>query len=59
MKRSHCVCLFLIIMWPFQCCADEKWGDWKPHLAMILSNPSQRPDLDHKAVITLGDTLGK
>jgi hypothetical protein len=40
------------------CCADEKWGDWKPHLAMILSNPSQRPDLDHKAVITLGDTLG-
>jgi len=53
------MCLFLIIIWPFQCCADEKWGDWKPHLAMILSNPSQRPDLDHKAVITLGDTLGK
>ncbi|XP_023718368.1 uncharacterized protein LOC111870357 isoform X4 [Cryptotermes secundus] len=39
------------------CCADEKWGDWKPHLAMILSNPSQRPDLDQKAVVTLGDTL--
>ncbi|XP_069689503.1 protein transport protein Sec16A-like isoform X2 [Periplaneta americana] len=40
------------------CCADEKWGDWKPHLAMILSNPSQKPDLDRKTVITLGDTLG-
>lgn len=37
--------------------ADEKWGDWRPHLAMILSNTSQRPDLDRKAITTLGDTL--
>jgi len=42
-----------------QSCADEKWGDWKPHLAMILSNPSSRPELDFKAITTLGDTLGK
>ncbi|XP_049846042.1 protein transport protein Sec16A-like isoform X1 [Schistocerca gregaria] len=40
------------------CCADEEWGDWKPHLAMILSNSTQRPELDHKAITTLGDTLG-
>ncbi|CAG2067370.1 unnamed protein product, partial [Timema podura] len=40
------------------CCADEKWGDWRPHLAMILSNCSQRPDLLRRAVIILGDTLG-
>lgn len=36
---------------------DEKWGDWRPHLAMILSNTSQRPDLDRKAITTLGDSL--
>lgn len=39
------------------CIADEKWGDWRPHLAIILSNPTQRPDLDCRSVITLGDTL--
>nr|CAD7455561.1 unnamed protein product [Timema tahoe] len=37
---------------------NEKWGDWRPHLAMILSNCSQRPDLLRRAVIILGDTLG-
>lgn len=41
----------------FQCTQDEKWGDWRPHLAMIISNPSQKPELDRKAIITLGDTL--
>lgn len=40
------------------CCADERWGDWRPHLAMILSNSSDRPQLEHKAITTLGDTLG-
>ncbi|XP_044731095.1 uncharacterized protein LOC123294083 isoform X3 [Chrysoperla carnea] len=39
------------------CVLDEKWGDWRPHLAMILSNTSQRPELDRKAITTLGDTL--
>ncbi|XP_018332218.1 uncharacterized protein LOC108741774 isoform X3 [Agrilus planipennis] len=39
------------------CVADEKWGDWRPHLAMILSNTTQRPDLDRKAITTLADTL--
>lgn len=38
--------------------ADDKWGDWRPHLAMILSNTSSRPEIDHKAIMTLGDTLG-
>ncbi|GAB6023180.1 hypothetical protein CHUAL_008005 [Chamberlinius hualienensis] len=37
--------------------ADEKWGDWRPHLAVILSNTTQRPELDRKSVVTLGDTL--
>ncbi|XP_055309388.1 protein transport protein Sec16A-like isoform X3 [Sitodiplosis mosellana] len=37
---------------------DEKWGDWRPHLAMIISNPSQsNTELDRKAIITMGDTL--
>lgn len=36
---------------------DEKWGDWRPHLAMILANTSPKPDLDRKAITTLGDSL--
>ncbi|XP_060586263.1 uncharacterized protein LOC132742001 isoform X4 [Ruditapes philippinarum] len=39
------------------CVAEERWGDWRPHLAMILSNHSQKPDLDRKSITTLGDTL--
>ncbi|XP_061183855.1 uncharacterized protein LOC133192032 isoform X3 [Saccostrea echinata] len=38
------------------CVVDEKWGDWRPHLAMILSNPTGR-DIDKKSIMTLGDTL--
>lgn len=40
-----------------QCTQDEKWGDWRPHLAMIISNPSQTSELDKKTIITMGDTL--
>ncbi len=29
-------------------CADRSWGDWRPHLAMILSNPSGKEMLDHR-----------
>ncbi|XP_070176214.1 protein transport protein Sec16A-like isoform X2 [Littorina saxatilis] len=36
---------------------DERWGDWRPHLAMILANHSARPELDKKSIIALGDTL--
>ncbi|XP_023012010.2 endoplasmic reticulum export factor secretory 16 isoform X2 [Leptinotarsa decemlineata] len=39
------------------CVCDEKWGDWRPHLAMILSNTTQPPELSIKAVTSLGDTL--
>ncbi|XP_050306362.1 uncharacterized protein LOC126743361 isoform X3 [Anthonomus grandis grandis] len=39
------------------CVSDEKWGDWSPHLAMILSNSTQRPDLNRKAITQMGDTL--
>ena len=43
-------------------CGDDKWGDWRPHLAMILSNSSSKAgnsssDLDKKSIVTLGDTL--
>uniref|UniRef100_A0A0K2V1V9 Sec16 Sec23-binding domain-containing protein n=1 Tax=Lepeophtheirus salmonis TaxID=72036 RepID=A0A0K2V1V9_LEPSM len=38
-------------------CAESNWGDWRPHLAMILSNPSKKSGLDHKSIMTLGDTL--
>ncbi|XP_076251335.1 endoplasmic reticulum export factor secretory 16 isoform X3 [Rhynchophorus ferrugineus] len=39
------------------CVSDEKWGDWRPHLAMILSNSTLRPDLNCRAITQLGDTL--
>ncbi|XP_028829680.1 protein transport protein Sec16A isoform X2 [Denticeps clupeoides] len=39
------------------CCGDEKWGDWRPHLAMILSNLTHALDLDTRTITTMGDTL--
>ncbi len=43
-------------------CGDDKWGDWRPHLAMILSNSTSKSgnnssELDKKSIVTLGDTL--
>ncbi|XP_075527906.1 uncharacterized protein LOC142560033 [Dermacentor variabilis] len=37
--------------------AAEKWGEWRPHLAMILSNPSTCPEADARSVTILGDAL--
>ncbi|XP_030622990.1 protein transport protein Sec16A isoform X2 [Chanos chanos] len=39
------------------CCGDEKWGDWRPHLAMVLSNLTHALDLDTRTITTMGDTL--
>ncbi|KAK8766563.1 hypothetical protein V5799_006659 [Amblyomma americanum] len=39
------------------CAAAERWGDWRPHLAMILSNPSSRPEANTRSIVTLGDAL--
>uniref|UniRef100_A0AAY5KIG5 Protein transport protein Sec16A n=1 Tax=Esox lucius TaxID=8010 RepID=A0AAY5KIG5_ESOLU len=39
------------------CCGDEKWGDWRPHLAMVLSNLTHTLDLDTRTITTMGDTL--
>ncbi|KAL0965919.1 hypothetical protein UPYG_G00287870, partial [Umbra pygmaea] len=39
------------------CCVDEKWGDWRPHLAMVLSNLTHTLDLDTRTITTMGDTL--
>ena len=51
----HTLNIFLSL----QCVSDERWGDWRPHLAMMLSNQTSRSDLDRKSICTLGDTLGK
>ncbi|XP_068808091.1 protein transport protein Sec16B isoform X2 [Struthio camelus] len=40
-----------------QCCGDAKWGDWRPHLAVMLSNKVGDAELNHRAIITMGDTL--
>uniref|UniRef100_A0A3Q3AUN4 Protein transport protein sec16 n=1 Tax=Kryptolebias marmoratus TaxID=37003 RepID=A0A3Q3AUN4_KRYMA len=39
------------------CCGEEKWGDWRPHLAMVLSNLTHNLDLDTRTITTMGDTL--
>ncbi|XP_041825408.1 protein transport protein Sec16A isoform X5 [Melanotaenia boesemani] len=39
------------------CCGEEKWGDWRPHLAMVLSNLTHSLDLDTRTITTMGDTL--
>ncbi|XP_058033211.1 protein transport protein Sec16B [Ahaetulla prasina] len=38
-------------------CGDEKWGDWRPHLAVMLSNQVGDLDLNSRAILTMGDTL--
>ncbi|KAF3835688.1 hypothetical protein F7725_028246 [Dissostichus mawsoni] len=40
-----------------QCCGNEKWGDWRPHLAVLLSNETGDPAVQQKAIVTMGDTL--
>ena len=44
---------------PAQCCGDEKWGDWRPHLAMVLSNLNNNVDVESRTMATMGDTLGE
>ncbi|XP_019612307.2 protein transport protein Sec16A isoform X4 [Rhinolophus sinicus] len=39
------------------CCGDDKWGDWRPHLAMVLSNLNSSVDVEARAMATMGDTL--
>ncbi|XP_043500404.1 uncharacterized protein LOC122522990 isoform X1 [Polistes fuscatus] len=37
--------------------ADPRWDDWRPHLAMIISNTSANPEINRRSITTLGDTL--
>ncbi|NWH22241.1 SC16B protein, partial [Grus americana] len=39
------------------CCGDATWGDWRPHLAVMLSNKVGDMELNHRAIVTMGDTL--
>ncbi|XP_031728890.1 protein transport protein Sec16B isoform X1 [Anarrhichthys ocellatus] len=39
------------------CCGTEKWGNWRPHLAVMLSNETGDPAVQQKAIVTMGDTL--
>lgn len=39
------------------CCGNDKYGDWRPHLAAMLSNQAVVPEVQQKAVVTMGDTL--
>uniref|UniRef100_K7FZE5 Protein transport protein sec16 n=1 Tax=Pelodiscus sinensis TaxID=13735 RepID=K7FZE5_PELSI len=39
------------------CCGDARWGDWRPHLAVMLSNQVGDTELNHRAIVAMGDTL--
>ncbi|XP_062048959.1 protein transport protein Sec16B isoform X3 [Lepus europaeus] len=39
------------------CCGDTQWGDWRPHLAVILSNQAGDPELRRRVIVSMGDTL--
>lgn len=36
---------------------DDKWGDWRPHLAMIVSNCTDKPELVKRSINALADSL--
>ncbi|KAL1022654.1 hypothetical protein UPYG_G00030560 [Umbra pygmaea] len=36
---------------------SDQWGDWKPHLTIILSNETGDSVTHKKSIITMGDTL--
>ncbi|XP_060723814.1 protein transport protein Sec16B [Tachysurus vachellii] len=36
---------------------SKKWGDWRPHLAVMLSNETGDSSMNCKSIINLGDTL--
>ncbi|KAJ2946784.1 hypothetical protein O0L34_g12847 [Tuta absoluta] len=39
------------------CVTDERWGDWRPHAAIMLANTSVKPDQDRRTLTQLGDSL--
>ncbi|NXO36579.1 SC16B protein, partial [Locustella ochotensis] len=39
------------------CCGDATWGDWRPHLAVMLSNKVGDTELNQRAIVTMGDSL--
>ncbi|KAM8930605.1 protein transport protein Sec16B [Pelodytes ibericus] len=39
------------------CSGDSKWGDWRPHLAVILANQVGDFEINRRAIITMGDNL--
>ncbi|KAM6199871.1 protein transport protein Sec16B-like [Sarcoramphus papa] len=39
------------------CCGDAVWGDWRPHLAVLLSNKVGDMELNHRAIVNMGDSL--
>lgn len=58
LHHHSCLLRGLIVMIFSQCCGNEKWGDWRPHLAAMLSNETGDPAVQQKAIVTMGDTLG-
>ncbi|XP_017570444.2 protein transport protein Sec16B isoform X1 [Pygocentrus nattereri] len=39
------------------CYSTEKWGDWRPHLAVMLSNETEDSDMHCKSIVCMGDLL--
>ncbi|XP_045523132.1 uncharacterized protein LOC123713483 isoform X2 [Pieris brassicae] len=39
------------------CVGDVRWGDWRPHVAILLANPSTKQEQDQRTVTQFGDSL--
>lgn len=35
----------------------QQWGDWRQHLAVMISNPTGTSHKDQASIVALGDTL--
>nr|XP_033771094.1 protein transport protein Sec16B [Geotrypetes seraphini]XP_033771095.1 protein transport protein Sec16B [Geotrypetes seraphini]XP_033771096.1 protein transport protein Sec16B [Geotrypetes seraphini]XP_033771097.1 protein transport protein Sec16B [Geotrypetes seraphini] len=39
------------------CCGDLRWEDWRPHLAVILTNQVEDVELQQRTLVAMGDCL--
>lgn len=45
----------MLVVWLSQGAAQERWGEWRTHGAVLLANASARPDHDARTLTTLGE----
>lgn len=55
----HCILTTMvqITTFPPQSYNPQQWGDWRQHLAVMISNPTGTSHKDRASIVALGDTL--